>query len=271
MSDYPNDEQTNVTKMPLMEHLAELSVRMRRSLYAFIIALILVTSLPNPFHPFGGQYALFGYNFLIITLLRRAENAYAKGFQFMATAVTTPISAFLNISLVLALVISLPVIFHQLYGFIAPGLYEKERKTVRKYILPFTLLLVVGGIFGLLIIFPIVMHILLEFYPVFGIANLVSLTDFVNLLLLIPFVTGLAFTFPVYLIPLVELKVISAKQLSSARKWVYVGVALGVSLANPDPTDISSIPIVVPILILFELTVLVAKRMEKKRLEQTTS
>ena len=257
--------------MPLLQHLAELSVRLKRSLYAFLITLILVTSLPNPIHPFGGPQALFGYNFLIISLLRRAEDAYARGFQFMATTVTAPISVFLNISLVLALVVSLPVIFNQIYGFVAPGLYARERNAVRRYILPFTILLALGGIFGLLVIFPIVMHILLEFFPAFGLANLVSLSDFVNLLLLIPFITGLAFTFPVYLIPLVELKVISAKQLSSSRKWFYVGVALGVSLANPDPTDISSIPIVVPILILFEITVLIAKRVEKSRLKQSSS
>ena len=268
-----NHENVDVTRMPLTQHLAELAVRLKRSLYAFIIALALVTSLPDPFHPFGGPHALFGYDFLIITLLNRAES-YAKDYQIFASTITTPISAFLNVSLVLTLIISLPVMFNQIYGFVAPGLYARERKAVRKYLLPFTMLLTIGGIFGLLVIFPIVMQILLDFYKPLNLAKLISLSDFVNLLLLIPFVTGLAFTFPVYIIPLVELKVISAKQLSSARKWVYVGVALGVSLANPDPTDISSIPIVVPILILFEFTILIAKRIEKtskKRLASTYS
>ena len=264
MSSNPDSrENVDATRMPLTQHLEELATRLKRSLYAFIISLILVTSLPDPLHPFGGPHSLFGYDFLIISLLNRAES-YAKNYQIFASTVTAPISAFLNVSLVLALIISLPVIFNQIYGFVAPGLYARERKAVRKYILPFTILLTIGGVFGLLVIFPIVMQILLDFYKPLNLARLISLSDFVNLLLLIPFVTGLAFTFPVYILPLVELKVISAKQLSSIRKWVYVGVALGVSLANPDPTDISSIPIVVPILILFELTIVVAKRIEKR-------
>lgn len=253
------------TRMPLTEHLAELSVRLKRSLYAFIIAFAVVSSLPNPYHPFGGPGALFGYDFLVIALLRRAESLYANNFGLIATTVTSPISVFLNVSLALALVFSMPVIFNQIYGFVAPGLYQRERKAVRKYVLPFALLFTIGGIFGLFIVFPIVMHILLSFFGPFNLANLLPLNDFVNLLLLVPVVTGLAFTFPVYLIPLVELKVISAKQLSSSRKWVYVGVALIVGLVNPDPTFISSIPIIIPIYVLFEITVFIAKRIDKKR------
>ena len=103
------------------------------------------------------------------------------------------------------------------------------------------------------------------FYKSFGVASLVSLSDFVNMLILVPVITGLGFTFPVFIIPLVEFKVISAKQLSSVRKWVYILVALAVGLVNPDPTFISSIPIIIPVYILYEVTVYYAKRIEKKR------
>ena len=111
------------------------------------------------------------------------------------------------------------------------------------------------------------MRILLTFYTAFNLQNLISVEDFINLLLLIPVLTGLAFTFPVFLVPLVEFKVISAKRLSKARKWVYIIVALGVSIANPDPTDISSLPIIIPIFVLYEITILIAKRVEKNRLK----
>jgi sec-independent protein translocase protein TatC len=252
-------------RMPITEHLSELAARMKRSLYFFIVAFAVVSSLPDPLHPFGGPTSLFGYNFLIFTLLDYAEKRVAPGYQFITTSVTGPITVFLNISLVLALVISIPYIFNQVYGFVAPGLYQRERKVVRKYVLPFSFLFATGGIFGLVVVFPIVMRILLAFFRPLNIANLLPLNDFVDLLLLVPVVTGFAFTFPVFLIPLVELKVLSVKQLSSARKWVYVLVALGVGLVNPDPTFISSIPIIVPIYVLFEITVFIARRIEKKR------
>ncbi len=260
------EEQTvEGSRMPITQHLAELATRLKRSLYAFIIAFVVVSSLPDPLQPLGGSGALFGYNFLIITLLRIAEARLAPGYQFITTSITGPISVFLNISLVLALVISLPYIFNQIYGFVAPGLYQREKRAVQKYILPFSVLFAIGGVFGLVVVFPIVMRILLTFFRPFNIANLVPLNDFVNLLLLVPVITGLAFTFPVFLIPLVELKILSVKQLSSARKWVYVVVALVVGLVNPDPTFISSIPIIIPIYVLFEITVFIAKRIEKNR------
>ena len=252
--------------MSFFEHLSELSSRLKKALLAFIVAFVVVSSVPNPLHPFGGPGSLFGYNFLVISLVRYAE-AYYKGFNFYAGGVTAPITVFINVSLALAVIASLPFIFYEIYGFIAPGLYIRERKAVRKYVLPFVGLFSIGAIFGLVIIFPTIMRILLSFYTAFGIQNLVELTDFINLLLLIPVLAGLAFTFPVFLVPLVEFKILSAKQLSHARKWVYVIIALGVSIANPDPTDLSSLPILIPVFILYEITILVAKRVERNRLK----
>jgi sec-independent protein translocase protein TatC len=261
------DDQTTVegSRMSIFDHLAELATRLKKCLYAFIIAFAIVSSIPWPWRPFGGPNALFGYNFLLISALKYAEDRTAKGFQFVSLTLTTPISVWINLSLALAVIFTLPIIFSQIYGFVAPGLYLREKKVVRKYVTPFAILFTIGGLFGLLVIFPTVMRILLIFYKAFGVVSLVSLSDFVNMLILIPVVTGLGFTFPVFVIPLVELKIISAKQLSNVRKWVYIVVALAVGLVNPDPTFISSIPIVIPVYVLYEMTVYYSKRIEKRR------
>ena len=258
-------ESIEGSRMSFFDHLQELATRLKRILFAFIIAFAVISSLPNPFHPFGGPNALFGYDFLLITLLRRAETAYAQSFNFIALNVTTPISVFINLSLVLSVVVIAPYIFSQIYGFVSPGLYRREKRVVRKYTLPFAALFGTGGLFGLFIIFPIVMRILLSFFPSFGLEKLVTLDDFVNLLILVPVISGLAFTFPVFLVPMVELKVLNAKQLSNSRKWVYIVVPLAVVLINPDPTFISSLPIILPIFVLYEVTILIAKRIEKRR------
>jgi sec-independent protein translocase protein TatC len=255
--------------MPLLDHLSELGQRLKRVLIAFIIVFAGISVLPDPSNPFGGQYSIYGYNFLIVSLMRRASNAYLPGYTLLAASPEQPILALLDISLAISILITLPYMFHEVYAFVAPGLYQKERKVIRKYLLPFSILLAVGGVFGLLVIFPTVLRILLLFYGPLNIAHIISLQSFVSLLILVPVLTGIAFTFPVYVVPLVELQVISAKQLSSARKWVYIGVALAVSIANPDPTDISSIPIILPIFVLYEITVLVSKRVEKNRAAKT--
>lgn len=254
----------------MLDHLNELADRLKKSLFAFIIAFALVSALPDPVQPFGGPNALFGYNFLLISLINRAKSAWLpSGYQFIASnGLTDPIFVFLNVSMVVALVVSLPYIFHQIYGFVAPGLYSRERRAVRKYVLPFSLLMTAGGLFGLFVVFPIIIHILVVFFPAFSVAPLISLNSFVDLLLLIPFLTGLAFTFPVFVLPLVEIRLVSVKQLASARKWVYILVALAVGIVNPDPTFISSIPIIIPIYVLFEVTVYLSKRIENQRSRQ---
>lgn len=261
------DEQATVeaTRMPILEHLTELSNRLKKCMYAFIIAFAAVSSIPNPLHPLGGPNSLFGYNFLLIDALKLAEVRTARGFQFFSISLTTPISVWINLSLAISLIVTLPIIFGQVYGFVAPGLYMREKRAVQKYVLPFALLFSVGAIFGLFVIFPTVMRVLLIFYNAFQVTSLVSLSDFVSMLILIPTVTGLGFTFPVFVLPLVELKILDTKQLGSVRKWVYILVALAVGLVNPDPTFLSSIPIIIPIYVLYEATVFLAKRIEKNR------
>ena len=98
--------------MSFFEHLNELASRVKRALLAFVIAFAAVSSLPNPLHPFGGPGSVFGYNFLVISLVRAAEAYGAKNFDFIAPNPVTPITVFINVSLVLAVVISLPVIFY---------------------------------------------------------------------------------------------------------------------------------------------------------------
>ena len=273
VSKNPEQEVTiEGARMTLFEHLGELANRLKKCLYAFIVAFAMVSALPNPLHPLGGAHALFGYNFLVVSLLYNAQTAFLpKGVNTFVTGLMDPISIFINISLVLAVVIALPVIFHEIYGFVAPGLYTREKRAIRKYLVPFTILFVVGALFGLFVIFPLIMRILIDFMSALVGVQLVSLNDFVNLMLLIPVMTGLAFTFPVFIIPLVEFKILKASQLVSSRKWVYAVVCLSVSIANPDPTDLTSVPIVVPILILFEVTVLLAKRIEKNRAKRAAA
>ncbi|MGI0083887.1 MAG: twin-arginine translocase subunit TatC [Nitrososphaerales archaeon] len=256
----------------MLGHLQELSGRLRKSLIAFIIAFVVVSSLPDPVQPFGGPSSFMGYNFFLISLVNRAKVAYVpSGYSFLATGLTDPIFVFLNVSMVVAVLVSMPYIFTQIYAFVAPGLYARERRAVRKYVLPFTLLMVAGGLFGLFVVFPTIIRILVDFFPLFDTAPLLSLDSFVNLLLLIPFLTGLAFTFPVFIVPLVEIRLISVKQLTSARKWVYVLVALAVGIVDPDPTFISVIPIIVPVYILYEITIFVSKRIESQRFKRQNS
>jgi sec-independent protein translocase protein TatC len=187
---------TEASRSTIWGHLSELGQRLKRCLFAFIIALVVASSVPDPFHPFGGAHAFYGYNFLVTDLIRYAENTYAPGYTIFPLSPADPVFAYINVSLVIALVGSMPFIFYELYGFVAPGLYLRERRAVRKYLLPFTILLVAGEIFGVVVIFPIVMRMLLLFYAPTGTSAFISIDNFVNLLLIIPLMSAMGFTFP---------------------------------------------------------------------------
>src|SRR5208283_1414717 len=135
--------------------------RLKKCLFAFIISFALISALPDPTRPFGGPHALFGYNFLVVSLLFRAQNAWAQNVPTIATGLMDPIGIFINVSLVLAVIVALPVIFYEIYGFVAPGLYSREKRALRKYLLPFTALFVSGALFGLFVIFPLIMRVLI--------------------------------------------------------------------------------------------------------------
>lgn len=168
----------------------------------------------------------------------------------------------LKIAFVAALFISSPFIITQLWLFIAPGLYQHERSFFLLMLSGSSILFMIGGFFA----YAFVMPLAFEFFLGFSTSEITALPTmqlYVSLVLQLAVAFGLAFEIPLVCVVLAKLGVVSTATMKKKRAWVFVGTfVLGAILTPPDV--ISQVMLAVPVYLLFELGMLVAKVFEKK-------
>lgn len=235
--------------MSLLDHLGELRGCVIRSLAAIIILFFVAL-----------YFSADIIKFLEIPL-RAALGEQGKVLHF-----TGPLDVFLaniKVSLLTAVVFSCPYWIFQFWKFIEPALYYSERK----YILPFVVasvgLFALGLSFSYFGILPLALEFLLEIGREVG-TPIITVTDYLGLLTLMLFGFGLVFEAPLILILLGSLELVHSKTLAEYRRAVIVGVlVVGAILTPPDP--LSQIGMAIPLYIMYELSIVIIRFMEKRR------
>ncbi len=240
-----NEEKT----MTFWEHLDELRNRVRRALVAFIIASIaawyareyVLTVLVYPFHKAWVEQKLPG----------------APQLHFAAPS--DAFMAYMKQSMIAGMVFAAPVIFWQLWAFIAPGLYAKEKKTALLFVIASSLLFATGGVFGWYVAFPAAFGYFLSLSGDLG-ANGVAITPTVMMTDYLDFVGRLLLAFGViFEIPLVSLflsmsGIINYKQMWKFGRWfVLIAFTLGAVLTPPDVT--SQLVMAIPMCVLYLISI----------------
>jgi Sec-independent protein secretion pathway component TatC len=247
------------------EELEELVKILKKIVYLFIILFGIFLILPSPEAFTLNNQNIFFYDLFIFWLLRVAEKSYLpSGTMIFAPTITAPLFAILYLAFLLALSITIPFASLEIYRFVAPALYRRERLAIRKYVLPFAILYLFGFFFTIFFILPLTFKMLLYWYQPLGIVPLVSISSFIYIIVILPILGGLLFCIPVFLLPLIELGALKTKTLTKNRILVYLIIAFIAGLISPDPTMLSVIPILIPIYILYEITILLGKRIEKR-------
>ena len=154
------------------------------------------------------------------------------------------------------LVFALPVILFQLFRFVTPGLEPRERKFAIPFVVSAVLLFVLGGYIAFLIL-PLGIHWLLGF--VAPAQPLIQLPEYMNFVFLLILAFGISFEFPLLLISLAGLGILSSGQLSKARRAAILSAFVIAAVATPSQDPISQIVMAVPLYILYELSILVIK------------
>lgn len=183
--------------------------------------------------------------------------------HLIATAVTTPFFVPLQSAIVASIYVCIPVLLYQLWQFILPALYRKERRFIFSLILFGTLLFYIGTLFSYFIVLPMMFHFLAHFSPahVVFMPDISAYFDFVTHMLL---AFGFAFELPIVIVVLIWLNVLSQEQCQQMRPYVIVGCfVLGMFLTPPDV--LSQILLAVPMWGLFELGVWVARRISRNK------
>ncbi len=229
-------EQPPLSEQPFVKHLIELRDRLLR------VVLVIVVIFIGLF-PFANDL----YQFLAEPLMRHMP----AGTSMIATEVASPFLTPFKLSLVTAMFVAVPFILYQAWAFIAPGLYQRERKLVFPLLFSSTLLFYAGMAFAYFAVFPLVFGFLTGVAPE-GVAVMTDISRYLDFVLKMFFAFGLAFEVPIATILVVWSGMSTAESLAQKRPYIIVGAFVFAMLLTP-PDVISQTLLAVPMWILFEM------------------
>lgn len=225
-----------------ISHLIELRNRLLKIVLGFVLVF----------------FALFPFANKIYALL--AAPMLAKlpaGGQMIATAVTTPFFIPMKVAMMAAFVIALPHTLYQIWAFVAPGLYQQEKKLMVPVIVASSLLFLCGMAFAYFAVFPTVFGFIVGSAPA-GVAVMTDISQYLDFVMTLFLAFGLAFEVPIAVVLIARFGWVTIAQLKEARSYVIVGAfVLGAIFTPPD--IISQFMLAVPLWLLYELGILVAQ------------
>ncbi len=250
----------NSERLPLTQHLAELRTRIARVLVAWIICAALAWNYSE---------LIFGY------LLDPAVAALSEGERTLqAIAPTEIFFTYLKCAALAGFVMALPVIFWQIWAFVAPGLYTRERKAIVPFVVTSSLLFGGGAIFGYLMVFPLMFDFFTQFDSEF-VESAWTMREAFNLTTRLFLAFGIAFELPVLVFFLSITGIVDAHTLLKGTPYAVLGVFIAAAILTP-PDWVSQIFLAIPMVGLYLVGVGVAyafggsKRARTKR-EQVPS
>ncbi|TIH10932.1 twin-arginine translocase subunit TatC [Pseudomonas leptonychotis] len=237
-------------EMPLVSHLTELRTRLLR-----IVGAVLLL--------FAG---LFYFSQDIYALVAAPLRAYLpEGATMIATGVASPFLTPFKLTLMVALFLAIPIILHQIWGFIAPGLYKHEKRIAIPLLISSILLFYGGMAFAYFVVFPIMFGFFASVTPE-GVAMMTDIGQYLDFVLTLFFAFGVAFEIPIATFLLIWIGVVDVATLRKSRPYVVVGCfVVGMVLTPPDV--FSQTLLALPMWLLFE-TGLLFGAMVKRRAEQ---
>ena len=237
MADAPESAQET-----FISHLVELRDRLLR---AIIAVLVLTIGLV----PWAKEiYALLAQPLL---------SALPAGATMIATDVTGTFLVPLKVTLMAAFLIALPYVLWQAWAFVAPGLYQHEKRLVMPVIVSSFLFFFVGMSFAYFLVFPIAFGFFAGYAPV-GVQMMTDIDKYLSFVLTMFLAFGLTFETPVVVIVLVRLRIVTLEKLRASRPYVIVGAFVIGAVFTP-PDVISQLLLAIPLWLLFELGLLLAR------------
>ena len=244
-------EDENVGNMPeqsLMDHLLELRDRLLHIILSVLIVFL----------------ALFAFSEEIFTFAAQPLLALMpEGTTMIATGVTSPFLVPFKLVLLLSVLLAIPYILHQIWGFIAPGLYRHEKSLVVPLLISSVLLFYCGVAFAYFVIFPILFGFFIGVSPA-GVSVMTDIGQYLDFIIAIFFAFGIAFEVPVATFLLIVTGVTTADKLAEKRPFIIIGAfIIGMLLTPPDV--ISQSLLAVPMWILFEAGLIMSRLFIKRK------
>ncbi|WP_213684476.1 twin-arginine translocase subunit TatC [Roseicyclus sp.] len=273
------DDKIQDSSAPLIEHLAELRTRLIRSVMAFVIGMVAMFTVAEPILEFISQP-------LADVLRARGEDA-----RLIFTAPQEKFFVLIRISIVMGFAVSFPVIAHQLWRFVAPGLYKSEQGAILPFLIASPVLFMIGASFAHYVVTPLAMNFFIGFSDAIpALANLIagdgtfqnpdaasdtgiqtvflgSIRESLDLALKFIFAFGLCFQLPVLLTLLGKAGLVTAAGLGAVRKWAVVGILTLAALVTP-PDVVTQLILFTAVYGLYEISILLVRLVERGRLRR---
>lgn len=237
-------------KQSLVEHLTEF----RKGLIRSLIAIGL-----------GMGVSLYFSKDIFRILQKPLLSVLPQSSVFIATGPIEALVTYLQVALLSGLFVSLPFIFYQVWIFVAPALYVNEKKLALSFSFFASLFFSGGALFGYFLIFPVGFKFFVTALEGTGIQFLPQMQDYLSFISRMLLIFGVVFEIPLLIVGLAKTGLIKLHMLNKAQRYVLVLIFLVAGILTPGPDVLSQFLLAIPLLILYEVSVLAVWLMERKK------
>lgn len=243
-------EQIEFQNATLTDHLTDLRSRLVKSLWVILI----------------GMAICYNFSEQLFNFIREPIAPYLQGGGLVFTAPTDKFIAHIKVSFYAGMILTFPLWFYQLYQFVAPGLYAKEKKYTSGFVIAGTTLFVLGVSFSYFGVMPMAFRFLMTYggsvdHP------MITIDQYLSFFLTMCLMFGLSFEMPLVIVILGMLDLVSAQFLRKNRRYVIVGLAVVSAIITP-PDLLSMTMMFIPLIVLFEASILFVALFERKRIRE---
>ena len=237
-------------------HFIELRSRLLNSLI-FIFIIFIISYI----------FAEHIYNFLVDPYANAVKDDQISR-RLIFTALHETFITYIKVAFFAAIFLGSPVMLIQVYKFIAPGLYKNEKKAILPYLISTPILFLLGGLLVYYLVMPLAIKFFLSFESMGSSSSLpiqleAKVNEYLSLIMRLIFAFGISFQLPILLNLLARIGVINSNYLRTRRRYVIVIIfAMAAILTPPDP--ITQVGLAIPLLLLYELSILTVRFTEKK-------
>jgi sec-independent protein translocase protein TatC len=228
-----------------MEHLGELRTRIVRSLLALLV----------------GTGIALGFSQKMVDYL--AKPVAETGHNLVFVALTEAFWVQMKVAMIAGIFIASPAILWQVWAFVSPGLYSREKKYAAPFVIVGSMLFVVGGIFSLKVVTPYATQFLLS-YGRPGLQPMISIGSYIDFLLKFTLAFGLVFELPLAITLLARMGVVTAPMLARNRKYAILGAFIAGAVLTPTPDWFNQTLMAGPLILLYEVGIICARIFGRK-------
>jgi sec-independent protein translocase protein TatC len=273
LSIFKRKQREEKAEMSFVDHLEALRGRLFRSVVAIALGAV-VAGIYNKFiikqvllGPTHDSFPTYGFICRLGNSLNLGNALCMKGIdlKMQSTQVSGQFSMWFTVVLVSGLILAFPIVFSQFWSFIKPALTKKELQRTRGVIFWVSFLFFIGIMFGYFVVAPYSINFFFNFQLDEIIENRWTINSYIDMMLPMVLGSGLAFQLPLVMYFLARIGMVTGNYLAKVRKFAVVVIFVVAGIITPGPDVISQLAVAVPLLLLYEVSILLARRVDRER------